>query len=242
MKMVATILLLALVATVCVAERERGELHWLPITYSMHVWERRVTLASCYMHGGGRWVTLASCYIQSQDERPNFQRYPMLNVTVYIPTFTAFDLICRPHTSIIIPCWIVNHIFIFLRININIHSLNTLVHSKSYTQKKVEPKRCLWGFGSSFFLSVFTLYQWLPQWYLVPNRTIIFWFLIVMYIIRMYINDLEEYECQNGMDTYGYRPFLPVSMHGCEVIYTAAGYLLHAVCMAERDELSIPCT
>ena len=29
----------------------------------------------------------------------------------------------------------------------------------------------------------------------------LFWFLIVMYIIRIYINDLEEYECQNGMDT-----------------------------------------
>ncbi len=46
----------------------------------------------------------------TQDERPNIQRYPMLSITVYIPTFTEFDLICRLYTSIIISCIIVNYI------------------------------------------------------------------------------------------------------------------------------------
>ena len=47
--------------TVCMAER--GELHWLPVTYSMHGWERWVTLASCYIqHSCLREVT--TCYIK----------------------------------------------------------------------------------------------------------------------------------------------------------------------------------
>ncbi len=44
--MLAVVLILALTVT-CMAER--GELHWLPVTYSMHGWERWVTLASCYI-------------------------------------------------------------------------------------------------------------------------------------------------------------------------------------------------
>ncbi len=33
-----------------------------------------------------------------------------------------------------------------------------------------------------------------------PHTIDYFWFLVFMYIIRIYINDLVKYECQNRMD------------------------------------------
>ena len=67
-----------------------------------------------------------------QEEMPYIQKYPMFNVTMYIPTFTAFELICRLHTLIIISCLIVNYIIMFLRRNINTHSLDNLVYPRSH--------------------------------------------------------------------------------------------------------------
>ncbi len=70
----------------------------------------------------------------TQDEMANILRYPILSVTVYIPTYAQFDLIFRLYTSIIISCNIVNHMFMFLRICFNIHNLNTLGYSMLYAK------------------------------------------------------------------------------------------------------------